>query len=366
VPDQLEGPKYRRIFETLREGILSGAYPTGGRLPSESALVKTFGASRLTVNRALRELQSAGAIERRVGSGSYVRQSTSQGHTFGLLIPDLGETEIFEPICRGMVQAQVNAHHVLLWTKSFAETDTKERQALSICRQLVTKKVSGVFFAPLELTADNEATNKSIANLFDKEGIPLVLLDRDLVPFPRRSSYDIVGIDNRRAGYVVASHLLRLGCQRLAFVGRPKSAPTVDLRIAGFLEALWDAGIEPPEACVARIEPSDQTHVQALLGSIDPDGIVCGNDYTAAQLMRTFQQMGRPTDHIRIAGIDDVKYASLLPVPLTTVHQPCAEIGAAAIDAMTQRIKNPDLPARDIWIGFDLVVRESCGSTATV
>ena len=59
--------KHTRIRQTLTDQIASGQYEAGQRLPSESELVKTFGASRPTVNRALRELQLAGLIDRRAG-----------------------------------------------------------------------------------------------------------------------------------------------------------------------------------------------------------------------------------------------------------------------------------------------------------
>jgi DNA-binding LacI/PurR family transcriptional regulator len=65
-----------------------------------------------------------------------------------------------------------------------------------------------------------------------------------------------------------------------------------------------------------------------------------------------------------MGGFDDVKYASLLPVALTTIHQPCADIGAAAVMAMLERIQNPKLPPRDILLDFRLVVRESTGLRA--
>src|SRR5205823_11301523 len=82
-------PKHERVRQTLADAITSGQYEPGHRLPSESQLVKSFGASRPTVNRALRELQLAGVIERRAGSGSYVRGDTAaRGYTFGLLIPE--------------------------------------------------------------------------------------------------------------------------------------------------------------------------------------------------------------------------------------------------------------------------------------
>ena len=137
------------------------------------------------MNRALRELQLAGIIERRAGSGSYVRADTAaRGYTFGLLIPELGRTEIFEPICRGMAEAQHGSHHVLLWGSSLGDKANLEQQASQACRQLVAKKVSGVFFAPLELTPQKDTINRTIAEVFDQRRYPVVLLDRDLVSVP--------------------------------------------------------------------------------------------------------------------------------------------------------------------------------------
>src|SRR6185295_12410038 len=101
------GPKYQQVFNALEHDIISGKYRPGGKLPSEAALVKQFGTSRITVGRAVRDLRQRGLVERRAGSGTYVRDSGTRdgGLLFGLLIPDLGETEIFEPICEGMAGA---------------------------------------------------------------------------------------------------------------------------------------------------------------------------------------------------------------------------------------------------------------------
>jgi DNA-binding LacI/PurR family transcriptional regulator len=356
-------PKHEAVRRHLTQAISSGLYGPGQRLPSESELVKTFGASRPTVNRALRELQLTGIIERRAGSGSYVRTDASaNGYTFGLLIPELGRTEIFEPICRGMAEAQNGGQHVLLWGSSLGDAPNIEQQASQACRQLVARKVAGVFFAPLELTPRKDTINRTIADIFDKAGVALVLLDRDLVPYPGRSGYDLVGIDNRRAGYAVTSHLLQRGCRRIVFVGRPGSAPTVDARITGYREAIGEAqaALEPT---VFRIEPDDQKNVREMLRRSRPDGVVCANDFTAARLLKTLTDLSVSVPgKIRMAGIDDVKYASLLSVPLTTIHQPCTAIGAIAVNTMLERLRDPQLPARDILLNFHLVVRDSCGS----
>lgn len=355
-----ELPKHERIRQTLTDAIASGEYEPGQRLPSESQLVKTFGASRPTVNRALRDLQLSGVIERRAGSGSYVRaDAAARGYVFGLLIPELGRTEIFEPICRGMNDAEHGSHHALLWGSSLTDSANVEEQASQACRQLVAKKVSGVFFAPLELTREKDAINRRIADVLDKARIPVVLLDRDLVPYPERTRYDLVGIDNRRAGYTIAAHLLKRGCRRIAFVGRPRSAPTVDARISGYREAMSDANLQPS---VHRIDPEDATEVKRILTKVRPQGFICANDFTAAQLLKTLDGLNVSVpDQVRLAGFDDVKYASLLSVPLTTIHQPCADLGAVAVGAMLDRLRNPKMPPRDILLNFDLVERASSG-----
>jgi DNA-binding transcriptional MocR family regulator len=56
----MENSKYRAIFRELHEEILSNRYKVGGRLPSETELVRRFGASRMTVLKAIKELQALG------------------------------------------------------------------------------------------------------------------------------------------------------------------------------------------------------------------------------------------------------------------------------------------------------------------
>jgi len=65
---------YATIKAALRKRIAQGGWQPGVRLPSERELVQTFGCARMTVHRALRELEEEGLIERRQGSGSYVAE----------------------------------------------------------------------------------------------------------------------------------------------------------------------------------------------------------------------------------------------------------------------------------------------------
>ena len=360
----MENHKYREIIENIQEDISSGRYKPGGRLPSEAELVRRFGVSRMTVFRAMRELQSLGIVTRRVGSGTFVSASPNSGsYVFGLLIPELGQTEIFESICKGMMEAPQAMHHSLLWGNALAQDKEKEEAAEQLCRHYVTRKVSGVFFAPVEFSANRNEANRRVVAALDRAHIPIVLLDRCFEPYPKRSKYDLVGIDNRRAGYQATEHLIRAGAKRIAFFARPNSASTVGARIAGYREALTSQPTHRGGELVKFGDASNLSFIRSILKKDRPDAFLCANDHTAGNLMHTLISLGRriPKD-IRVVGIDDVKYARLLPVPLTTQHQPCHDIGKVALSVMLDRIANPSLPPRDILLGCELIVRQSCGS----
>lgn len=360
------GPKYRVIFESLKESILAGEYGQGARLPSEADLVRRFGVSRMTIVKAIKELQNQGLVVRRMGSGTYTASRNGQeSKLFGLLIAELGQTEIFEPICQGMASTPFAASHSLLWGTAPAQNQAKEQVAEQLCQQYIAQKVAGVFFAPLELTAAKDEVNRRILATLDRAKVPVVLLDRCFLPYPQRSKYDLVGIDNRRTGYTATEHLIRAGAKRIAFLGKKLSASTVDARIAGYREALFVHRLLRDEDLVTRGDPGDESLIRTILEKQNPDAFLCANDHTAANLMQTLIRLNRqiPED-IRIVGIDDVKYASLLSIPLTTQHQPCLDLGRVAMSAMLERVNNPDLPPRDILLNCRLIVRMSCGSTS--
>src|SRR5258708_14371319 len=85
----LQPPKYQQILENIKNDILSGRYQPGQKLPSEAALLKRLVASRITVGRALRELQQAALAQRRKGQRTDVGKAAPRAGSlpFGLLIP---------------------------------------------------------------------------------------------------------------------------------------------------------------------------------------------------------------------------------------------------------------------------------------
>lgn len=68
-------PLYAKVKEHILDNIRSGAWEAGRRVPSENELVESFGISRMTANRALRELTAEGYLNRVPGVGTFVKEA---------------------------------------------------------------------------------------------------------------------------------------------------------------------------------------------------------------------------------------------------------------------------------------------------
>jgi GntR family histidine utilization transcriptional repressor len=80
---------YARVKQFLRDGLAAGRWPPGALMPSEAELVAMFAVSRMTVNRALRELQAEGLVQRSQGVGTFAAPLQRLAST--LTIRDLHE-----------------------------------------------------------------------------------------------------------------------------------------------------------------------------------------------------------------------------------------------------------------------------------
>src|ERR1700719_1759608 len=362
---------HEQLSSQLRDDLAAGRYGQEGRLPSEAELARPVSVSRPTVARALQSLVEAGLVERRAGSGTFAKPGGVKEHTapatrvLALLMPDLRNTEIFQVI-GGEIAGLARVHNYgLIWGGSGEpefDADSGPQHAEELCHQFIERRVSGVFFAPFELVPESDEINRRLAAMLREAGIPVILIDRDFVSYPFRSNFDLVGIDNVAGGFILAQHLLTLGCRRIHFVAYPLSAPSVNARIAGVREALLSSCIEPDPDWVRIGALDDKSFVRSLIAGRRPDAFICGNDHTAAQLLRALHQndVHVPKD-VRVVGFDDVNFATLVSPALTTARQPCKELASAAFHAMLERQVEPNLPPRHMMIMPQLVVRESSG-----
>lgn len=359
-------PKHEAISGSLREQIAAGSYGETQRLPSETALARRFGVSRPTAARALRDLQAEGLIERRVGSGTYVkRQETADKPALSVVLyaPGLRDTEVLEPICNEVLRlGQAQGMSVVWPYRDLDSTDSERIDA--ICEGFLGRGVAGVFFAPHEHEPERQALNRRVAEALRSAGVGVVLLDRDVLEFPGRSDFDLISIDHFQSAFVLTEHLLELGRRRFCFLARPGYPSTTDLRMAGCREAMARRGLSIPRRWARFGDPTDPAFIRSVLRA-KPDAIVCANDRTAALLLQSLAGMGLELPGgTSIVGFDDVRYATLLSIPLTTIRQPCAELARVAVDTMRDRVERPDQPPRRVLLKGELVIRRSSGAPA--
>ena len=351
--------KGQQIYEVLREQIESGEFRPGELLPTDMELSAQFETSRPTVAKSIQRLVDEGFLLRKAGLGTYLKKDESKGGTvreysFGLLIPSLGETEIFEPICGQIAQLADQYHFNLLWGGG-AISQSKSQAVEQLAQKYIAQKVDGVFFNPLELNPEAEQANRKIMELFEDAEIPVVLLDSDVSRAPKTTQHDLVGINNLEAGFTMGQYLVSRGAQKIAFYTRPYAASTVYLRWMGLHEAV-QGHASAENVCV---ESEDAQKLQHLVKQ-GFDAIVASNDAMAAELLKILSQLKvEIPGQMKLSGFDDVKYAELLKVPLTTYQQPCRDIGRAAVETMISRLKSPDLAPRRVLLLGELKPRNS-------
>lgn len=356
--------KHREIYQRIHRAIISGEYAVGQRIPTEAELGAVYHVSRPTISRALRDLEQQGYLLRRRGAGTFVREfQRASGGLLGLTVPHT-EGGILGPICAEIVQrADASGHSVLYGGTLPRHGPVSAAQADAFCERFIARGVVGVFFLPLILPREQMDMNLRIADRLSDAGIAIVLLDHDIVDYPQRSRYDLVGVDNRRNGTVLTEHLLAGGCRRIHFVTIDLTVSTSTARIAGYQDALRSHGIEPDPSWVHRWNTAeDGDFVRRLMREARAEAFVCVNDDVARTLLLHLATLGvRVPEDVRIVSFDDLPFAATLPVPLTTLHQPTRDIGAVAVETMLSRIAAPNRPPRDVHLACELRIRDSCG-----
>ena len=350
---------YKEILETLKTDILSGKYSSCHAFPSVGTLVRKFGVARGTVHHAFDELAHQGLISRKQGRGTFV---TNQGTTrkIGLIVPGVACTDFFQPIVSEINQLARQEDYTLLFAEVFSmDRDERVHQVRELAADFIKKRVAGVIYEPLAEPGGKDA-NEHILRVFKRARIPVVLIDCDIVPFPERSEYDVIGVNDVEAGAKIANHLLSVGAKKIHFL-ISKLCPTTFLnRLYGAEAELIRAG-RFKKGSVLYAEPED---VAALKRHIrkngKPDAFVCSNDPNAVVFKKTLEAAGLsiPKD-VMLTGFADMPMASLTTPPLTTIRQDRNQLGSVAFHRLLQRIAEPDLPANEILFPAPLVVRES-------
>ena len=354
--------KHRTLTDALKAEILSSKYSASRAIPSEAQLSRKFKVSRTTVRKALDSLHHEGWIRSVRGRGTFVTRKGA-ARKIGLVVPGVSYSEFFPPIVDEISRLTRDSGYTLLLGNAVdRRPESRARQTVSFVRDFVAEGVAGVVYQPIEMVADAERANRAALSVLDAAEIPVVIIDSDFTKSPRRSGYDVVGIDNVAAGMAVAEYLMSLGVTKIHFQSRPLCSASVSDRRSGVIAAMSSSGAMARSFRDFKAEPDDIAALRAHLRRGRPEAFVCGNDTAAVRLKISLEKLGlRVPDDIRLVGFDDVRYAKIVTPQLTTVRQPCAKIAEAAFRRLLARIADPSLQPCTISLPADLVVRASSG-----
>ena len=359
--------KYQHIRDELAEAIRTGHFPPKQKLPSETQLAKKFVASRGTVLRALLDLSHAGLIERRRGSGTFVKINPPRsGGKFGLIapaLPDLPEVRtgsVLGIILRKIAE-ETGRRGYSVMHHALSDSPSRKEEIWQAVQRIIEQRTGGAFFLPFPVASpETQMLNLEIARALAKAGIPIVLLDCDLMDRPERSNFDVVSADNQQGGALLAEHLVKQGCRRIGFVSNVRDASTVSERILGYRSVLTKHDIAASPKWLLYEPELKEATLKKMMEQYSLDGLIFKDDHLAALGCRYLASMGyRVGQEVKVAGFDDAPIATLLGVPLTTVRQPLNDVAVNAINLLLDRIQNPSQPGRTLMVNCELVVRES-------
>ncbi|MEV5597191.1 LacI family DNA-binding transcriptional regulator [Streptomyces sp. NPDC052496] len=197
----------------------------------------------------------------------------------------------------------------------------------------------------------------------DDLGMPLVFVSQHAAGCPS------VYVDDQDAALRGTRHLLNLGHRRIGFLQTSDEtgfAWSSKDRLAGHLRALAEAGVEHDEALVLSVPDWKGGGLAAAVGGLlslqaPPTALFAETDDLAFRLLTTLRAANVPVPgRMSVLGFDDHVMAG--PLGLTTLAQPAAEIGRAAVRLARAVIDGSETDqGRHIVLPTELVLRSSTG-----
>jgi LacI family transcriptional regulator, galactose operon repressor len=271
----------------------------------------------------------------------------------GLIVPDV-RSEFFAS-STALVQAALepSGYRVILGV-SHDDADIDRSYLI----EMVQRRVDGIIHVPC--TSEGAAFVTKFP-----QGPPIVELNR-------RSGgrhADTVVADDRAGIAQLTRHLVELGHRDIGFIGGWPPASTTRERVAGFTEAVGEAGLEDRARIVSREYSVDwgREAALALLGERrPPTALVASNTQLTAGALQAVAERGlRTPDDVSLVGFDDPPWFTAVQPAITTYADPLEEMSMRAVELLLDRIAHPDARKRRVHAELPgrLIMR---GSTARI
>ncbi|WP_122840304.1 LacI family DNA-binding transcriptional regulator [Pseudomonas viridiflava] len=264
-----------------------------------------------------------------------------------ILVPTIANSFFAKVISGAQQAAQLAGYRLLL-------CDTQGREAIEreFAELVYAHQADGV----IQLRAYDP-----FAAPFPGAALPPIVNACEVIHNGRHPS---ISLDNRAAAKAMTEHLIELGHRRIGLIKGPKSSPLTRDRVAGYQDALNQAGIEADPALVCHgdfsLKAGDDGAAAMLALPDRPTALFCENDEMAIGALKRIRQSGlRVPEDISLVGFDDIPFAAYCDPPLTTISQPAEAFGQRAVEMLIALIEKKPLAERHVVLPFELTLRES-------
>lgn len=224
----------------------------------------------------------------------------------------------------------------------------KEQEKLRI---MVEQRVDGIILKPTAFLRPGalEALN-----------VPVVLFWHAM-----EDDLSYIEVDHEAGSRLAVGHLVSQGYKRIAFMGGQETSPSNQIRLLAYQQTLQEAGLEVDTSLISYggfgIESGYNRLSSLMRLPKPPDAVFCGNDIIALGALHFARDNGiEVPGKLAIIGFDDISYASLPQIGLTTVSQPRSKLGEQAFYALMKEIEAfPDRTRQRLLVEPELIQRST-------
>lgn len=272
-------------------------------------------------------------------------------NTVGVIVPDI-LNPFFGEIVAGITDASnENEYNIFLCVSGWNPKIEKE-----YFNTLRKKRVDGIILKSAGKNEDYEDVKS-----------PLMIIER----YSKYHEYDSVEVDNELGGYLAAKHLLDCGYRNIAIITGKEDYFASQRRLKGAEKALEKNGIALNKGLVIEgsfsIEGGRKAAKLLFESGHTIDAIFCMNDLIALGALQYCNEHDiNVPDKVGVIGYDNISYAELPQIQLTTIHQPKYELGKMLFETLLEEIKNKDnsRPTRKIILNPELKIRKTTKAKA--
>lgn len=327
--------------------------------------------SHATVSRALRGSSLISAevrenIQRLAAQMGYTPNAVAQSlkgqrtNTIGLVVTSIADP-FYGRLMRGVDEVAHQSDVDVFLGVSYNSAE----EEMAVIESFQRRRVEGI------ISASSRLSEEQLEKLA-RTGTPTVLINRQSEG--RHPSFRTVQVDSYGGAQQAVRHLIELGHTAIAYLGATNRPASNRQRMAGYCDALAQAGIPvqdgwvqeaPPErrSYSDDVEDGEKLMLEALRQGIS--AAFCYNDMHAVGALLTCRKLGITVpQQVSIVGFDGVELAQYVTPPLTTVHQPKLRLGQLAVGTLLKLMQ--EQPVEDQVVSAELVVRCSSGPVPPV